>query len=219
MFKVGDSVTVKPGVQDYDFDVEIGGWQGRIVEIEPGEEEEKLLVHWDSITLRQMPDAMIEACEEEGLGWTTYYIEASNVEPARPRDTEEDVDRVAKALERKHAWAWPGEEGRGIREVLAGVDPDDEAAAFDTWERHVQEHLDLPFEAEVDEFQERGPLRGGDRVTVVGISGLDYHYGVIVHLRRGRRCYDFPLCDLEALDEESPNYQTIRDYRVWFANR
>jgi hypothetical protein len=29
----GDSVVVKPGVMDLDFDIDIGGWQGRITEI------------------------------------------------------------------------------------------------------------------------------------------------------------------------------------------
>ncbi len=219
MVKPGDSVAVKPGVRDFDFDVAIGGWQGRIEKIEPGKEEEMLLVHWDSVTLRQMPDAMIEECIERGLSWTTYYIETGNVEPARPRDREEDVDQVARELEKKHAWAWIGPEGRAIREVLTGIDPDDVVAAFDAWHRHLEEHLDFPFEAEVDELQERGPLRGGDQVTVVGISGLDYAYGVIVHLRHSRQWYDFPLCDLAVLDTSSPNHDLVQEYRVWFANR
>jgi hypothetical protein len=34
-FKVGDSVTVKPNVQDPDFGIDIEGWQGRISEIHP----------------------------------------------------------------------------------------------------------------------------------------------------------------------------------------
>ncbi len=67
MVKPGDSVVVKPGVRDFDFDIAIGGWQGRIEKIEPGGEEGTLLVHWDSVTLRQMPDEMIEECIERGL--------------------------------------------------------------------------------------------------------------------------------------------------------
>ena len=33
LFKVGDSVIVKPGTQDPDYAGDIGGWQGRITEI------------------------------------------------------------------------------------------------------------------------------------------------------------------------------------------
>lgn len=32
-FKVGESVSVKPGVQDPDFGDDMSGWQGRVVEI------------------------------------------------------------------------------------------------------------------------------------------------------------------------------------------
>jgi len=76
-----------------------------------------------------------------------------------------------------------------------------------------------PFEAEVDEFQKRGPLKARDRVTVKSSVITGDLYGIIVHVTRGRRQYDFPLCDLEALNEKPPNHQTIRDYRTWFANR
>jgi hypothetical protein len=48
---------------------------------------------------------------------------------------------------------------------------------------------------------------------------VDDLYGVIVDLRHGRRKYAFPLCDLEVTDKHSPNYQIVRDYAVWFANR
>ena len=218
MFKVNDSVVVKQDIRDIDLKIDIGGWQGRVEEIEPGEEEEMLLVRWDSVTLREMPDEMIEVCEERGLSWEEYYIEASNVEPARPRDIEEDVEQVAKELGKKHAWAWLGEEGRRIQKMLSGVDPDDRWACMKAWGEYFKGHLTFPFEAEVKEFQERGPLQAGDRVKVKKIIITEDLYGVIVRVTRGRRRYDFPLCDLEALDEKSPNYQMIRDYRVWFAN-
>jgi hypothetical protein len=95
------------------------------------------------------------------------------------------------------------------REVLTGVDPDDVAVSFDTWERHLKEHLDFPFEAEVDALQERGPMQGSDRVTVMGISRLDYTRGVIVHVRRGGQWYNFPLCDLTVLDTSSLNHDLV----------
>ncbi len=29
----------------------------------------------------------------------------------------------------------------------------------------------------------------------------------------------FPLYDSEAPDQQSPNYQFVKDYAIWFANR
>lgn len=216
-FKAGDAVVVKPGVMDPDFGIDIGGWQGRLVE-DPGPEG-TVLIAWDSVTLQNMPDAMIEGCEEKGLGWTEMMLEARDVELTIPRDTEEDVARVIDALRKKHAWDWLGEEGKRVREVLAGVDTNDEMAVLHAWEEYLGEHLVFPFEAEISEYQDRGPLQAGDRVKVTGIGLVDDLYGIIVDLRVGRRKYAFPLCDLKAVDEDSPNYELVQDYAVWFANR
>ena len=62
-------------------------------------------------------------------------------------------------------------------------------------------------------------MKKGDRVRVHRLELADASYGVIARLRRGRKQYDWPLCDLEALDETSVNHTIIRNYRVWFANR
>jgi hypothetical protein len=50
-FKIGDSVRVKDTVMCPDDDsLCIGGWQGRVFEIEDG-----VGIRWDSITLKQLP--------------------------------------------------------------------------------------------------------------------------------------------------------------------
>ncbi len=216
---VGDSVIVKPGVMDADFDVEIGGWQGRITEIAPGGDQEMVMVAWDSLTLRDVPDWTIEQSMVQGLAWTKYRIKASDVALTTPRDTEEDVAQVVEELSRKFAWSWLGEEGSRINHILSGIDPRDEMALFRAWETYLKEHLSFPFEAEIFEPQRRGPLGAGDRVKVLGISLVADLYGIIVEVRRGRRKYELPLCDLEVVDEDSPNYQPVSDYSLWFANR
>lgn len=216
---VGDSVIVKPGTLDPDFDIEIGGWQGRISEVHPAGNPDTVLIAWDSITLRQMPNWVIVKSEERGLNWTVMGIEIREVELVDPRDTEEDVAQAVDALSQDHAWSWLGEEGERIGQVLAGVDPDDEMALLDRWEKHLRRHLRFPFDAEVAEYQERGPLQAGNRISVQGLFDVDDHYGLIVLIRCGRRQYHFPLCDLEAADESSPNHDLVMEYAVWFANR
>jgi len=146
-------------------------------------------------------------------------LEAREVELTRPRDTKEAIARVIDELRRKYAWSWLGEEGQAIGQVLAGVDPDDEMAILHAWEDHLSHHLAFPFEAQVSEYQDRGTLQAGDRVKVTGIGLVDDLYGVIVDLRHGRRKHAFPLCNLEVVDERSPNHQLVQDYAVWFANR
>jgi hypothetical protein len=72
-FKVGDSVKVKDAIMCPDDDsVCIGGWQGRISEIE---DDGIVEISWDSITLRQLPDDYIRQSENEGLvGHRCIYL-------------------------------------------------------------------------------------------------------------------------------------------------
>lgn len=216
-FKESDPVIVKPKTTDPDFGTDISGWQGRISEID--EENHLICIDWDSITLKNMPGAIIEQSEEQGLSWTQMFLEPEEVEFIDPRDTEEDVEDAIDDLESKYAWSYLGEEGKRIQAVLADVDPYDEWEAFEAWEEHLRDVLTFPFEAEVVEFQERGRLRQMDRVRVLGITEIFDLYGVIVKTTHKQRGLEFPLCDLEAIDKTSENYRHVKDYAVWFANR
>ena len=217
---VGDCVRVKPGTKDPDFGTEIGGWQGRISNIDTSRSAILVTIQWDSITLKHMPVAMIEQCEEQGLDWVEMALGANGVESAKPRDSEHEVATIKVQLSNKHGWVSLGEEGKRIQKVLAAMEVDDDLDEFGAWVEHLEKNLRYPFEAVIAEFQERGSLRGGDKVIVTGnADATDEMYGIIVDVRVGRRKYAFPLCDLEVTDKKSPNYQLVKDYAIWFANR
>ncbi len=215
---VGDSVRFKPGVRDYDFDADIGGWQGRVIGLET--EYGTVMVAFDSVTLRGMPGEYIETCEEDGLDWSEYGADPNELEIVPPRDTLADVEAASAELSARHAYSHLGEEGRDMNAILSGVDPDDEMAVMERWGDYLGQSLTFPFEAEVVEtLFERGPIRTGDRLRVLGINMIDDSYGVLADVKRGRESYVYPLCDLEAVDDKSPNHDPLRLYRVWFANR
>lgn len=216
-FEVGDPVVVKSKVEDPDLNVNIGGWQGRISEVR--KDGSMICIRWDSVTLRKMPSETIDQCEQEGLDWSQMYLHPSDVERTSPRDKEEDVKAVIERLESEYRWNFLGEEGKRVQAVMDQAEDESEWAAFEAWEAYLQQVLKFPFEAKVSEWQERGPLRTGDRVKVWAIEGTEDLYGILVSLRQGRRKYVFPLCDLEVTDKTSSNYQPVRDYVVWFANR
>lgn len=215
--KMGDSVIVKPSVQDPDFGISIGSWQGRISEVL--EDGKLVCIDWDSLSLRDIPDLMIAKCEEDGLAWSQMYLQTTEVELATSRDTEEDVAQTMSQIQAQHAWDHLGEEGRRIQQILAHVDPDDESAILEAWDAHLRKVLCFPFESEVTEFQERGQLRDGDQVIVQGITDIDDLNGILVEIRHKRDVHVFPLCDLEAKDPKSSNHGHVQSYVVWFANR
>ena len=218
--KVGDCIVVKSGVKDPDYGIDIGNWQGRITEIEfyqPG--QVTIMFQWDSLSLKRMPVSAIRRSEERGLDWTTMGLYPEEVERSEPRDTQADVDALIEELSAEHAWDYLGKQGQRIHKALQDVDADDDLEAFKAWQEYLEAYLKLPFDAAVSESQERGPLRFGDQVKVVGFEGVEDLYGVLVNLKAGRNSYVFPLCDLKAVNEKSSNYTLTDDYAVWFANR
>ena len=93
------------------------------------------------------------------------------------------------------------------------------------WEKHLLENLSFPFEARVDEHQggdgflkESGPLRYDDKIVVLKVAGESNLYGVVAEIKKGRKTYAFPLCDLAIDDEKDRNYKELENYRDWFAN-
>ena len=215
--RVWDSVRVKAGIKDEEFGLDLSGWQGWISEID--EKNELILIAWDSITLQSLPAAYIADAEEQGLGWDTYYLAPEDVELAEARDVKTRTEKVRNELQTKFAWHYLGEEGQEISRILAGIAPDDELKLYGRWEEYLSANLTFPFKAEVSEVQERGPLRDGDMLVVHEIESSEDVYGLIAKVKKGRKTYYFPLCDLTVADEKSPNYNPVQLYAVWFANR
>ncbi len=218
--KIGDSVVIKKGVLDPDSGQLIDGWQGRIQGFEKTEEgETHILIALDSITLKNIAMSYFEESEEKGLDWRTYYLEPEDVELVKARDTHKDVEKTVDEIEEQVSWCSMGEEGKRIKKILAGVDADDDVEALEVWEEILEKTLVFPLEAEVSEYQERGPLKDSDKVTILDISGTDEMYGVIVTIKHKSRKHEFPLCDLKVIGKDSTIKEIVSDYAVWFANR
>lgn len=218
--KVGDCIVVKPGVKDPDYGIDIGGWQGRVTEIESHQSGEVTIsFQWDSLSLKSMSASAIRRSEEKGLDWTTMGLYPEEIEKAEPRDTQADVDAVIGDLSAEHAWDYLGRQGRRIQQVLQDVDEDDDWEAFEAWQAYLEGHLKLPFDAVVSEYQEHGPLQSGDLVKVTGIAGVEDLYGVLVNIKARGNLYVFPLCDLKSANQGTANFTLTDDYAVWFANR
>jgi len=178
-----------------------------------------VLIDWDSITLRNIPDAVIIECEEKGLSWSQMYLHPHEVECIPPRDTLVDVKQVIDEIADRHRWCFLGEEGLAIQAVLANVDPDDEWGAFEAWARHLCKVLRFPFIAVVAEFQERGPIEAGQRVIVKRVVGIADPHGVLVEMKHKRGTFTFPLCDLRVAGDDVSLHDHVQEYAVWFANR
>lgn len=217
-FEVDDSVVVKPNVRDPDLDIDIGGWQGRILKI--NKKDNLIDIEWDSITLKNMPDLFIEQYIENDWNWRQMTLDASELEPATPRDSEYDILDAVEELEAQYGYDSLEEQDERIQSVLSGIKRKDEMAALEAWEAHLNKNLQFPFDAEIAEISDDvGPLDLEEIVNVKEIVDVDDLYGLIVKVKFGRKTYHYPLCELEVVDQRSSNFKFVDDYVVWFANR
>ena len=84
------------------------------------------------------------------------------------------------------------------------------------WVDFLKSELTFPFDAKIEESGDI-ELNRNDIVKVKGIEGFEDIYGVLVEIRKGRRKYIFPLCDLEITDKNSKNYFIIEKFLSWWA--
>lgn len=98
-------------------------------------------------------------------------------------------------------------------------DTADDREALPLWEEYLQENLELPLIAEVQESYMLGPLRQGDYVRVANLAGSDPLYGVLAKVHKGDESYVFPLCNLAAMVEQGDNHQLVNDYTIWFRSK
>jgi len=111
------------------------------------------------------------------------------------------------------------EQDKRIEKLLTDIDEDDQIERMKAWRIYLEDNLEFPFEAEINEPQEGNFLKMGNRLEVTRIEDFDDLYGVIVSVTYKRRKYSLPLCDLEVVDKDSTNFTPVDDYSVWFANR
>ncbi len=218
LFQVGDSVRVNVGILCPDDDsLSLAGWQGRVTAIYP--EEETFELDWDSKTLKNIPDRYIRNSEIEGLGWGSMVLMISEVSLATPQDTKRETEAQYKQLMAIHRWDSFSKSNPGISELLGPLGDCSNTDCLDAWEKYLGEKLTFPFKATREEQVRRGPVEVGEIVEVIGIDFIDDIYGIYVKVKLAQRTYSIPLCDLEATKSSSSNYQALKDYVVWFANR
>ena len=215
--QIRDVVKVRDGFYDSELGVDMSGWHGRVSKLYP--EEGNALIAFDSLTLLALPSSFIELCEEEGYSWSDYGYGLDDLSRTEARDTLSRVLTVLKGLQKRYQFSYLGEEGRELNKIFLSIDPDGTMVPLDVWGTCLQQNLTFPFEAVVDEWQEPGPLRAGDKVRVSQIEVVDERYGLIIKAKRGRHQIHFPLCDLAATDKDSPNFDLIDLYCTWFANQ
>jgi len=215
--KIGDSVKVKKGIKDPDLKkYDMTDWQGRVQSFDNDDETGELLIliQWDSITLKHLPDKFVTNSETEGCEFSEMVLGVSDVLKTVERDTISDVQQMKEVIEAAHYWDNFGKQGKRIVSVISKCENGSDL--FDTWIEHLENNVELPCNVFYNGDSTKA-LRCGAEIIWDSIVDSDEHYGVIGCGKFNDKIIHFPLCDIEPV-KITPKNQALLDYTVWFTN-
>lgn len=218
----GSSVRVRAGVIEPETGTDLGGWEGRVKQLAADPDSGALVawVEWDSLTLKELTPGLIRRLIEADTDWLDQALEARDLLPASPRDTQAQTDQARTELLARYVWVDLDEQGKRIHRILReSFKAHPQFTSLEAWEAYLGGRLRFPFMARVVVEQDSGPLKLDMQVEVRELSGIDPEHGLFAMVQRGGRSFVFPLSDLAVDDPASPNFQPLEDYGMWFENK
>jgi len=121
-----------------------------------------------------------------------------------------------------------------LKKVFKGMKSKSYDKQHDKWWDYLQGNLVFPFKAflkndsldieDIEKIIDNYIKDGGNTVVdnskkdvnVKAISGFDDLRGIIVEIKKGRKKYHTPLCEIEPTDYDSGNWELIGIYTSWF---
>ncbi len=219
-FKKGDSVIVKAGTKEPDFEeLDIGGWQGKILDIKLKAKIKQplILIEWDSITLSNMPNWYILASEDQGYNWRQIWLLENELNKTKPRGNESQDYKMQAVLCEKHKWYNFGEQGKRISSIISASKS--EIECFQIWLGYLKSNLPFPLHAIIKPVDRHPILKNGEIVLLVSINSFDDLYGILADIKIKGKKSVIPICDLKMLDQNKKMTQAHDDYLVWFSNQ
>jgi hypothetical protein len=237
--KTGNSVSVKPGVKDPDYDYDLSGWQGRVIHIDT-HDEEFIEIAWDSVTLGQMPARLIETSIEEGFEFYLMWLNENDIVLAEPRDQPAAVDDKINALNKQFGYMNSEEQHQQIKQILNSKDLSVSKENLDKFYNYLSKHIKYPclltgmedfsweepyvlgiFDQEEYEILKKKRASYIDHFKLIRLEDrVDDLQGILVNVQRigDRKLFILPLWDLKTVDRKDQNHHIIDNYSFWMTN-
>lgn len=196
--------------------ISVTGWQGRVEEALTNGEEILYVVALDSLTLKELPESFIEyTCEEEYGNFSRYEFVEEDLEPAEPRDSEEEAVIAQRELFHRYFWGDIDEDEQAARlyEIMMKAPAEDDIS---NWISFFQDEAAFPFPAVVEGLILQH-IEPGTEVEVLGIEGVDEEegFGLVASIKKGRAILSYPLMELMPVNDRDPKSWPLLDYRYW----
>ena len=102
--------------------------------------------------------------------------------------------------------------------VLKGVKSKKKEIQLCNWLDFLETELKFPFEASIQESA-NFELQRNSIIKVLQIENFVDMYGLLVEIRKGRRKYIFPMCELEIVEKQSKNRFIIDAFLEWWEEK
>lgn len=191
------------------------GWQGWVTGVFSNGEVEVWEVQLDSTTLRGLPKEYIQTlCEEDVPHFNRYEFRETELDPAEPRDTEAEADLAYKELFNRYFWGDPRDEDAQRMFNILMANP--MATDLDNWEHFFRESITYPFSASINSLLPL-LLPNGTPATVLGVAeeAQGVEEGLLMNIEVNGEEMGYPLVELVATDENSPQGIALGDYLYW----
>ena len=211
----------------------IGGWQGRVVELN----NDLITFELDSITISQLEDYYITDSIIEGVEWYLLSLGIDEVEIVSPRDTKSEVEQKQKEINSRYSI---DEEDNRISAILSSDNKWVNDANLQKYSRYLKKNIKIPsiltgtevFNWEEpyifgdwsnDEYTKDKETNASytDQFTLKKLlTNIDSWDGIIVNVKRPSdgKSFDLPLSDLQAVDTNSVEHKLLSDYSYWITN-
>ena len=174
-FSVGMHVRVKWGIPDPDFpDIPLGGWAGKITEVNHTNRFNLYLIEWNQWTLDNRHPIFAKRCDRDGLDDESSWLAEEDLEAddSNPVPLERPTNIVTRPLSKT-------DQDDRIRAILGltGDDPLPEANGENLciYYEYLATHLTFPFQGIC--WQETGPFESHKcKVSVKRLTNIDDYY-------------------------------------------
>jgi|GEM_PF-589475 len=237
--KTGDSVRVKPGVKDPDYEYDLSGWQGRITHIDKNDGI-YIEIAWDSITLDQMSTEYIDTSMEEGFEYYLMWLNENDIVLAEPRDQPAAVDDKINTLNKQFGYINSEEQHQQITQIPKSKDLSVSKKNLDKFYNYLSKHIKYPclltgmedfsweepyvhgiFDQKEYEILKKKRASYTDHFKLIRLEDrIDDLQGILVKVQRigDRKLFGLPLWDLKTVDRKDQNHHIIDNYCHWMTN-
>lgn len=216
-FPIGSSVRIKANKgHELHRKTKMKGWEGRVAQAYYDEKERPTYqVNFDSVTIHQMPNILIEASIDDMEAFDEQEFLEKELEASSPRDKETDAYGAYRKRFHHLNWSFlPKKQGERIQNILL---QQPNASDEDNWTAYLNKQLTFPFEATTRGLYSMYGIPKGNvcKVFKIDLFQEDSGHIMLIQPKGSKQKLQHPLTDLAPVKASKKVNEICDDYLTW----